>query len=588
MNKSIYVFAALAAVAVPSSALAQNLDPTVEVNRTYEGKMIEVHKPSIEMAVPDSVLRFDLDFDYSVFENPYKGAYEFRPYVTDLQPVKGPVVNKSLYLKAGMGLRPVTLSVMPVFDLAWTPVMSDAFKMNVYAGHDSYVGRYMNMPVFDPSAGLVPGVLKFHGETGYGNYDLATRVGADGRYDWDEGVLRMDVAYLSIAEKYKERADMFNSLEINAATASKDWGQLFSYEVKASYSFGKDRLEYEDSGRSWLTEHDLRLSGVLKATLTETHKMSFDLGVDNVLYYGEYNPNVSRLTFAPRYHIDLDRLDVDAGFRIEAILAGKDQKMFASKGQYIYPDVYLAYHLIPDAMKLYARVGGGTELNTFGSLIRDNHHLDLFSGFGSVLMDNTVERVSATAGLKGRAGVSLAYEIRGGYSNYANALLDRVLVGSMPGTDELRFLPAIGYASYSKTFVEADFVFKKGGFESDGHIAYAYSWFTEDAVGSGLFLPAALNGDFEVGYNWGKRVYAGLDCVFSTSRSRASLLFPDGTYGSVSVPGYADLGVNFEYLASRKFSFWFRGGNLLNMAVQRNLLYAEKGPYLAVGICLNL
>ena len=40
------------------SASAQNLDPTVVVNKTYEGKIMQVHKPSFEMAVPDSLTKF--------------------------------------------------------------------------------------------------------------------------------------------------------------------------------------------------------------------------------------------------------------------------------------------------------------------------------------------------------------------------------------------------------------------------------------------------------------------------------------------------------------------------------------------------
>ena len=59
---------------VALSAGAQNLNPTVSVTRDYEGKLMEVHKPSMAMFVPDSLHRFDLDFDYSVFANPYKGA----------------------------------------------------------------------------------------------------------------------------------------------------------------------------------------------------------------------------------------------------------------------------------------------------------------------------------------------------------------------------------------------------------------------------------------------------------------------------------------------------------------------------------
>ena len=85
MKKYIYAFIA-AALAATGSLVAQELDPTVVVNRAYEGKLLEVHKPSFEMEIPDTVSKFDLDFDYSVFDKPYKGAYEFTPYVLTLRP----------------------------------------------------------------------------------------------------------------------------------------------------------------------------------------------------------------------------------------------------------------------------------------------------------------------------------------------------------------------------------------------------------------------------------------------------------------------------------------------------------------------
>ena len=85
------------------AAGAQNLDPTVVVNRAYEGKLMEVHKPMLEMAVPDSLRQFDLDFDYSVFENPYKGSYEFKPYELLMKPVSADMDKSVFWLKAGAG-----------------------------------------------------------------------------------------------------------------------------------------------------------------------------------------------------------------------------------------------------------------------------------------------------------------------------------------------------------------------------------------------------------------------------------------------------------------------------------------------------
>ena len=106
------VLAAIAALPVSG----QNLDPTVEVSRAYEGKLMEVHKPQLKMAVPDSVLRFDLEFDYSVSESPYKGAYEFSPYTLDMKP--SPTIRdiNSFYLKAGAGYQ-----LHPALDLLLTP-----------------------------------------------------------------------------------------------------------------------------------------------------------------------------------------------------------------------------------------------------------------------------------------------------------------------------------------------------------------------------------------------------------------------------------------------------------------------------------
>ena len=104
------------AFAAVQSVSAQDLDPTVVVNRAYEGKLMEVHKPSLDMEVPDSVTRFDLDFDYSVFEKPYQGSYEFNPYVLTMQPASAMQAPRQLYLKVGAGY-----TLHPLADVVWSP-----------------------------------------------------------------------------------------------------------------------------------------------------------------------------------------------------------------------------------------------------------------------------------------------------------------------------------------------------------------------------------------------------------------------------------------------------------------------------------
>ena len=98
-----HILATALAAAVSALAYGQNLNPTVEVTNAYEGGPSAIAKPAQQLAVPDSVTRFNLDFDYSVFEKPYQGAYEFTPYYVQLKPTPKPSTTEKFYLRAGAG-----------------------------------------------------------------------------------------------------------------------------------------------------------------------------------------------------------------------------------------------------------------------------------------------------------------------------------------------------------------------------------------------------------------------------------------------------------------------------------------------------
>ena len=135
MRKIYLVSAAMLMTAAVS--FGQNFNPTVEVTNTYQGNASEVHKPLLGMNVPDSLLRFDLDFDYEVFEKPYQGAYSFKPYMLNMRPAKDAWRGRQLYLKAGAGY-----TLHPRFEFVFSPEQSGPFQMSVYASHKSYFGNY--------------------------------------------------------------------------------------------------------------------------------------------------------------------------------------------------------------------------------------------------------------------------------------------------------------------------------------------------------------------------------------------------------------------------------------------------------------
>ena len=139
----------LVVTVLPVAAAAQNLDPTVVVNRAYEGRLLEVHKPSMTMTVPDTVRRFDLDFDYSVFENPYKGSYEFKPYELLMNPFASSGNMPSFWVKAGAGY-----TLHTVMELVWTPVKKGDFKMSLYADYNAYFGGFRTFKP-EPEEGII-------------------------------------------------------------------------------------------------------------------------------------------------------------------------------------------------------------------------------------------------------------------------------------------------------------------------------------------------------------------------------------------------------------------------------------------------
>ena len=538
----------LASLVLSASLAAQNLDPTVEVSREYEGKLIEVHKPALEMSVPDTLHRFDLDFDYSVFENPYKGSYEFSPYAMEMIPSSSGTAPRTFYLRAGAGY-----TLHPVLDVLWSPLKKKAFNVDVYATHRSYVGGYR-------AVGQRPA---------WKGYDLLTKAGADFGYDWKKAVMDFGASYYGVVDKDYRGRRAFNALDAYAGVKSKSlWAGNFSYDLDLTYRFAEDNARRLTG--TPLSEHDFGIDLSFGPDFKK-HKVLFDVGVGVVSYAGAFTSTAGRFWLIPHYLYEKGLLELDLGVRVSAAISSGTA--FRTGGQFVYPDLHMNLNLIHDALRLYAHVGGGERLNTYSSLIDGNHHMDFsygLDGYAS-LMDVTVERVSAVAGLAGRITNFFSYDLSGGYVNYGNALLDAAVQ-----TEDGLFMPGAGYSPYQKAFVSLDCGLSVSDFRFDAVLGYVHVW---GIRGDSLMSPSSFEGKVSLTYDWRKRINAGIDCDFASARTSAV---------GFRMPGYADLGLYAEYVGSRRMSFWIRGGNLLNMEIQRNLMYAERGINFTAGICLSL
>ena len=567
--------AVAALLLVSEASKAQDLDPTVEVRRAYEGKLFEAHKPPLTMSVPDSLLRFDLDFDYSVFESPYRGSYEFNPYTLAMSPVRSSQKPGRFHMRLGAGYE-----LHPVLDLVWAPVLRDRFRMDVYASHNSFIGKYREL---GPAENISDDLL--FGDTGVKTkgYDFLTNAGTQMRFDWYKGRLDFGASYFGIAQKDWIRKRGYDALDVNLGISSKsDRPEYFMYDIKAAYRFAQDRTDF--AGYDGMMEHDFRFDAVLGQIFGASGTLLFDVGAEFAAYSGAVAASAGNVRIVPHYVIETGRWRFDLGVRVSANVSARNAGLFATKGQYVYPDVNISVAAIPDAMKIYARIGGGERINTMRSLLEEDRHLDMSMGRYGVLFDNSVERVSTVLGFEGRISTRFSYNLRGGYVNYGNMLFSGIAM--VEDGISARYIPMAGYSACNNAFVALDWDWKAESIDFKGTAVYDKFWGIADP--EGLLSPAAFHGNTSFTYNWKRRIFVGTDCSWSTSRT--AMLNGPGLHEpkEAKVPGYADLGVFFEYSFNRKFSLWARGGNLLNMPVLRSPLYAEGGINFTAGICLNL
>ena len=541
-------------------SFAQNLDPTVVVDRAYEGKLIEVHKPSLEMAVPDTVMRFDLDFDYSVFENPYRGSYEFSPYLLSMKPSVSSDAPGKLYLRAGAGYQ-----LRPELDAVWSPVMKDdALSLDVYASHRSYFGDCLALKSSDDSYQLISGV-------GF----LDTKAGVNVGYELESSVLKADVGYYGNHRLQSGKSPR----NYNAVDAALSFGSRDKYALdKSVFNADADFRLAADNG---LTENNFSLGFVYGTPLRKAGNVLVDLDVEQDGYSGLLEGSAAMMSITPHYVYSKGYLHADLGLKLSKVALDPSSDIFvhAAKEQFLFPDVSIRYNLVRDVLMIFAGAGGGNRIYSNADLIERNRFFDVVNGGREALgldygsdIGIGVERFSLHAGMEGHFGPEFRWNLRAGYADNASALVD--------SANPRAGVHGVSYAPYKSWNAVAGWMWKNESFITEASLMYQNAW--GDAF-SGLndnFKPAEFTGNVSFEYNYSRRFFAGVDCEFASER-----VCRDRTF---VLPGYADLGLSAEYVTSRALSFWLRGGNLLGMTIHHNSLFAVKGPYFTLGICFKL
>ena len=573
-----HILATALAAAVTALAYGQNLNPTVEVTNAYEGGASSINKPAEKMAVPDSVTKFNLDFDYSVFEKPYKGAYEFSPYYVQLKPAPKASTTEKFYLRAGAGF-----TLHPELDLVWTPVQKEKFLVNVYATHHSYFGRYYRFEKGSTVDGLTPIVPA---EEKMKGFLTDSKAGFDAAYGWDGGIATVDIGYRHRMADNAWHFQKMGGLEASARVRSLPSDEPhFLYDAAVKYHLlGSDlsHTYYEGNyvNRDVL-ESAFSLDGSFGPVLNADNRVLIDLNLDLARYMHAKTGYTGLLSVTPKYQFNLDNWHFSLGAKVAAIIYSEDFDLWSEAYQHksgtIFPDVYVDFHLLDDQLILQASATGGDRFNTFsGRFFSTPFTYDGEFGHGT-------ERIRAMIGARGSIAARFRYDLQGGYARWSHSLLDGFFVPQPVSGFPVVHLPAQYDQAYNLLFADLDYGWKSEHVTVDGRFSYRHT----NITGGMAFAPAAFTGFIRPAYHWGDRFQAGVDVAWSTSRRAVTQGETGAVTATYSIPGWVDLGLFAEYRFTHNLGFWAKGGNLLNQVIQRTPLIAEAGMYFTAGIVLN-
>ena len=559
MKKTIAILTVLAA-GLPM--LAQNVNQTVRVTNEYESRPSDFQKKGLDMFVPDTLMVFDYKFDYSVFDSPYKGAYEFSPYSVRLTPDARNVYRNKLYVRFGAGY-----SFHPELDVDSEFKLRDNFSLSVFGTGRGYYGNYRLM-----DKTLVADRKNLHN-----GFDFKDNAGVSGRVNLAAADLTFEVGHDGVFAADRNLGSAYNSAYAKARIRSTDSdNSFFYYDFGANYRFGHDDVYYAAADRPKLDEHDIAFYGTLGPVLDRKYRFLADFWLEQQLSSGMAISNATLFKVTPRFEFELGPVSMSAGAKLDF----NSQKTFT-----VYPDVRASAYFFKDLLRVYGSLSGDSWINTFHTMKERNH---FFVADNVMLAEGAVPMQVSRERLKGLLGASaqfrhLAADLNLGATRMQNALADSWFFYKTGNVEDCYTV-----ADYTLLHSDARASWTSDRFElvagaalrhvvRSGKFAYA-------APVRMFYAPALFTGDLSAVYNWNKRIYAGLWLKGSTARTACA---PAGE-NYAKVPGWIEVGVSGRYVFSDKWSAWVQGGNLAMQSVRSDITHVQAGPYFTLGFTFSL
>ena len=334
-----------------------------------------------------------------------------------------------------------------------------------------------------------------------------------------------------------------------------------SYALKANGYIWSDKFEAK--------ENYLTLNGYLNKRIS-----SFNLGLAASTEFGNTKDALTSvgnnlLRLNPYIRLQVKGAKVTAGVNFV-------QEFGAFSSTRIFPAVTADFTLIPDYLQVFGEVKGDVNRNSLRGFTEENPWLN-----SNILIKNTVEKLSFSAGIKGTGGPGFGYKAR----IYVKQFDDMPLF--INNFDNLNKFDVIyDFGKTKLTGIEGELSVQvsdalkwtgKLNLDDWKPAQETYSWFKPGLKVSSNFV-----------YTYNKKLSFNAAVVIQddvkakvnvqTPVNPLQYLVPNtGIERIETVKGFVDLGIGADYRINNKFSVFAKANNLLNSKYNRFLYYQVNG-----------
>lgn len=546
----------LAASLLSFSSFAQ-IDPTVEVNRSYDAAIGDIVKPDLPVTVADSLHRFDINFDYSIFNRRYAELYEFNPFEATSLGIKDTKRPPLFYSRIG-----TQFPLIPSAELYFQSGTDKGAHFTLYGRHDSFWGKL-------PQA--------VNEDITYDAGKMKNKVGGNLTYAWATGEMSLDASYGFDRFDYPSDIHNNNAFDISAKfnSANSEENSIY-YDVTLAYRNTSRKVTQKDLSTIEplysLGENYLKAAGFVGASF-DKHRVYIDMNLEFAKYSVLHDFSTGVVEVSPMYQLRNKWLDAKLGIKFgnNYTLKGKevDTEMESETYSTFCPNIDARFTLMHKVLWVRALIGGGNDINQYSKLLKECPVLVPYSDlkFGNRPID---AKLALESYIFGR----LSLNIFGSFTVFNDklAFVPEALNADAPHILALyRDMNYFGFGA--EAFLQTQDFSLGGKIQLNNYKDSDKQIVTE--------LPKCEANAF-LRYSFRERIIAQADFNYRSDVSGKCL-----TGGHYSVPAIVDLDFNLNYIINRNLAVYGKIGNILNKRNQYVPLYVEPGRNFGGGLCVS-